>query len=154
MDLFAGYLKTKGMKATPERMAMARIILTFNQQFTIDQLFHKVKSYDWPISKSTLYRTMPHLIDAGLLKAQYSTGEKKTVFSNVRPSHTNAAITCSNCGVNYRIDKDILAEIFEKLCRTYKFHEITASTLAFDGCCLECESNANEALCPETGQSE
>ena len=65
---FREYIKEKGMRNTPERETIIEEIFAIHDHFDVDELFLRLRNKKKRISKASLYRTIPLLIDSGLIK--------------------------------------------------------------------------------------
>jgi len=59
--------KEKGLKLTPQRMVIFRILSECNQHVTVDQVYQKASAEYPMLSPATVYRNMEQMVDAGLL---------------------------------------------------------------------------------------
>ena len=64
IKLFQDFLKRRGMRHTREREAIVREILSSDEHFDVDELFIRLKKKSG-VSKASIYRTIPLLIEAG-----------------------------------------------------------------------------------------
>ncbi|MFH1134591.1 MAG: transcriptional repressor [Pseudomonadota bacterium] len=68
--IFQEFLKKRGMRQTREREAIIREALSTDDHFDVDELFIRLKKKDG-VSKASIYRTIPLMIEAGLLAEVY-----------------------------------------------------------------------------------
>ena len=61
---FARYLKRSGRKLTGERRKIADAALSFHGHFDIEELFDRLKSGGSRISRATIYRAIPLLVES------------------------------------------------------------------------------------------
>ena len=66
--IFRNYLSDKGLKFTPERRLVLEGVLSFSGHFDIDKIYDKLHHKAKEISLATIYRTIPHLINSGLIR--------------------------------------------------------------------------------------
>ena len=66
-EIFREYLKRKGLKSTPERNAVLETILSFHNHFNVDELYDLLRKQNKSISHASIYRTLPLLIESGLV---------------------------------------------------------------------------------------
>ncbi|MEI8194522.1 MAG: transcriptional repressor [Phycisphaerae bacterium] len=69
-QLFRTFLKQRQLKATGERLAILRAAGGFGRPFEAEELLLKLRENErvGRGSKATVYRTLKHLVEAGLLK--------------------------------------------------------------------------------------
>src|SRR5690348_262597 len=66
--LFRRYLHGQKLKFTPERAMMLDAVLRKEGLFDPEQLVDDLKQLGHRVSRATVYRTLAHLQDAGILK--------------------------------------------------------------------------------------
>jgi len=71
---FRCFIKRKGLKYTPEREEILREILEVGEHFDVESLYLRLKSKNSKVSKASIYRTLPLLVEAGYLQEVYKQG--------------------------------------------------------------------------------
>ncbi|BBG25340.1 Fur family transcriptional regulator [Sulfuracidifex tepidarius] len=71
----ANELRRKGLKVTPQRLAIMKIILR-NGHYNGEQIYEELKKTEPSISLSTVYNTLETLKDAGLVNSFEANGMK------------------------------------------------------------------------------
>src|SRR3954469_23227838 len=66
-SIFRRFLKRKGLKFTPERAMILDAVLSKEGVFEADQLLFEMREHGHRVSKATIYRTIKHLIEAGII---------------------------------------------------------------------------------------
>src|SRR5258706_9897376 len=66
--IFRRYLHDHKLKFTPERALILDAALRNEDLFEPEQLVGDLKSHGHRVSRATVYRTLNHLLDAGILK--------------------------------------------------------------------------------------
>src|SRR4051794_40158649 len=66
--IFRRYLHAQKLKFTPERAMMLDAVLRKEGLFEPEQLVEDLKKLGHRVSRATVYRTLAHLQDAGILK--------------------------------------------------------------------------------------
>jgi len=61
-DNFFSFLKSKGLKFTPERRAILEGVFSFHRHFDVDQLYDRLRRQGEHISRASIYRTIPLLL--------------------------------------------------------------------------------------------
>ena len=67
---FQEFLKKRGMRHTRERETIVREVLSSEEHFDVDELFIRLRKKS-AVSKASIYRTIPLLIEAGLITEVY-----------------------------------------------------------------------------------
>jgi Fur family ferric uptake transcriptional regulator len=66
-SIFRQFLKRRGLKFTAERAQVLDAVLTKSGVFEADQLLSELRSAGHHASKATIYRTLKHLLEAGIV---------------------------------------------------------------------------------------
>ncbi|MDR1921699.1 MAG: transcriptional repressor [Candidatus Adiutrix sp.] len=96
MDSFRSFLRSKTHRVTRERESIAEAVLLNRGHFDVDELFLALKGRVG-VSKASIYRTIPILIEAGILAAVYLEDghmHYERVFGRDHHSH----LRCTSCG--------------------------------------------------------
>lgn len=95
-------LKDKNLKATPQRLAVLKILGEHTHP-TIDELYAKIKSEYPSVSLATVYKNLNTLRDEGLI-VEVNTPDKKMRYDIFNIPHIH--VVCKNCGEMMDIDYD------------------------------------------------
>lgn len=93
---FRAFLRSKGHRVTSERESVAVAVLQNHGHFDVDELFLHLKA-EAGVSKASIYRTIPLLIEAGILAAVYLEDghmHYERVYGREHHSHLH----CTACG--------------------------------------------------------
>ncbi len=66
-QIFRDFLRPRRLKFTVERSAILQAVQKFGRPFEAEELLLELREGAYRISKATVYRTLKHLRDAGLL---------------------------------------------------------------------------------------
>jgi Fur family ferric uptake transcriptional regulator len=66
-SIFRRYLKRQGLKFTTERAIILNSVLQKQGVFEADRLVIELRGHERRVSKATIYRTLKHLQDAGII---------------------------------------------------------------------------------------
>ena len=67
-QVFRDFLRQRQLKFTTERIAILQSVQTFHRPFEAEELLLQLRETGHRISKATVYRTLKHLLDSGLVK--------------------------------------------------------------------------------------
>jgi len=68
LHIFRKYLQKKGLRYTPEREQIIKEIFSTHDHFDVDTLYLRMRQKGLQISKASIYRLIPLLIEAGLIE--------------------------------------------------------------------------------------
>ncbi|MBB6428456.1 Fur family transcriptional regulator [Algisphaera agarilytica] len=66
--IFRRFLKRQGLKFTTERAQTLDVVLGKERVFEADELLDEMKSAGHRVSRATVYRTLKHLLEAGIIR--------------------------------------------------------------------------------------
>ncbi len=127
--------KEKGLKLTPQRMVIFRILSKSNQHVTVDQVYQKASAEYPMLSPATVYRNMEQMVDAGLLTRLDLGGSSMRYDTNLDEHHH---FVCSKCG---KVSDVYLEDIQYKVDANRSHLEkakINSLDLHLQGTCGEC----------------
>jgi Fur family peroxide stress response transcriptional regulator len=127
--------KEKGLKLTPQRMVIFRILSESNQHVTVDQVYQKASAEYPMLSPATVYRNMEQMVDAGLLTRLDLGGSSMRYDTNLDEHHH---FVCSKCG---KVSDVYLEDIQYKMDANRSHLEkakINSLDLHLQGICEEC----------------
>ena len=141
-DKFRNYLKMKGLKFTPERRMILKVVLSLHTHFDVDQLYEQLRKENGDISRATIYRTFPLLLDSGIIEKTLLCRDKikyEHIFGHRHHDH----MVCIGCGkiVEFRDEK--IERLQKAVCKKYDFKPVEHK-LGIRGYCKECQSKMKD----------
>lgn len=127
-------LRGRGYKATPQRIAVGRVILMSRDHPTAQAVYGEVKKIYPTVSLSTVYKTLKILKEVGLVQELNFPGDRTRFDSAIDP-HIN--LVCLNCGRILDAENSGIQEIVDWVSEEENF---TATGHRFDiyGICQSC----------------
>lgn len=119
-SMFRRYLRSHGQKYTPERAAILDAVLQTEGLFEAEQLADDLKRGGNPTSRATVYRTLTHLTDAGIVK-QVFLGQRSAHYEVIAGRETNDYIVCVETGQVVAVPGELLKSLREKLAAEHGF---------------------------------
>ena len=98
LQQFVAFLRKRRMKVTQERLDVARGIFEADGHFDAEDLLIRLRRQGRRVSKATIYRTLPLLIEGGLLRQAFLAGEKQTYYENTLGLKHHEHLICISCG--------------------------------------------------------
>lgn len=104
--------KERGLKLTPQRMVIFRILSEANQHITVDEVYQRAKVEHPMLSLATVYRNMEQMVESELLRHLDLGGSSMRYDTNLEQHHH---FVCTRCGkvsdvyidnVQYTIDSN------------------------------------------------
>ncbi len=108
---FRTFLRKQGLKFTPERAAILDAVLKHEALFHADSIVAALRDGEARGSRATVYRTLAHLQDAGLLRQVAFDGARQGYFEVVtgRRGPRDYLVDAETGEVIQLIDDDLLA---------------------------------------------
>ena len=127
-------LRSKGYKATPQRIAICRIALNSRAHPSAQQVYAEVKKIHPTVSLSTIYKTLEVLADLELIQEiNFPKGQAR--FDSYMNPHIN--LICLKCGNIIDLDDTTVKEITKKVAAATKFKP-TGQRMDVYGICQKC----------------
>jgi Fur family ferric uptake transcriptional regulator len=92
-----GFLADKGLRKTSQREAIITAAFATNEHYTADKLLAMAQKIDDSVSRATVYRTLPILVQSGLLRELPLGGDKKIYDPNFLDHPTHNHLVCLDC---------------------------------------------------------
>jgi Fur family ferric uptake transcriptional regulator len=96
-EVLYGYLAGKGLRKTTQRDAIIEAAFSTREHFNAEELFSMAKKIDSSVSRATVYRTLPLLVESGLLRELDLGGETKIYDPNFLEHPTHNHLVCLDC---------------------------------------------------------
>ena len=134
-DAIRTKFKACGLKVTPQRTAIYKVLAETSSHPTAEILFQQV-SQEYPmISLNTVYYTLSTLKDAGLLKEVNYWNDGARFDANIAPHHH---LICLRCRTIFDIEDRALNQIQYKA-KLHKSFQVLSHQVEFYGCCKSCQ---------------
>jgi len=130
-------LRERGLRMTPQRLAIVRVVAEDPSHPTVDRVFEAVRKTFPTTSRATVYKTFETLKEIGqLIELEFS--DRGNRYDAMRVT-THAHAVCERCG---RIDDVELGEASDLRAGAAKRSNfrITSERVDFYGLCPDCQS--------------
>lgn len=139
---FETLLDQRGLKYTYERRHILEEVKHLKRHFDADSLYERFKNKGLRISRDTVYRTLPLLLESGVI--QKSVGEGKREFYEPTSKGHHDHMVCVRCGKIIEFQCEEIELMQEKVCRDFKFKLIFHDHRLF-GECKDCHGHTVKA---------
>lgn len=122
--MFRRYLHGQKLKFTPERAMILDAVLRKEGLFEPEQLVNDLKQLGHSASRATVYRTLAHLQDAGILK-QVFFDNKQSYYEIIVGGEARDYLICVETGrvIEFRSDK--LRKLRDEICAEHGFDPLS-----------------------------
>lgn len=132
--VFRRYLHGQKLKFTPERAMMLDAVLRKNGLFEPEGLVDDLKNLGHRVSRATVYRTLAHLQDAGILK-QVFFDNKQSYYEVIAGRQTHDYLICVETGRVIEFSSEKLRRLRDEICREHGFEPLSHQFHIFGVCC-------------------
>ncbi len=139
-EIFREFLNKKGLKFTNERQRILDEVSSYLGHFDPEELLAGMKKKDIKVSKASIYRTLPLLVESGLIE-QVEKNDKHAHYEHTFGHGHHDHLICMKCGTVIEVFFPKLEKIQDELCMENKFDGVT-HTLEIKGYCSRCREHA------------
>ncbi len=136
-EIFREFLSGRGLKLTKERQRILDEVFAFHGHFDPDELLRSMRGKNIKVSKASIYRTLPLLVESGLV-AQVEKNDKHAHYEHTFGHGHHDHLICLKCGAVIEVFSPKLEAIQDELCRESRFRG-RSHTLEIKGFCSNCE---------------
>lgn len=140
---FKQFLINKGCRITQERFVILEAAFSHELHFTAEELLLQSKSLNASVSRATVYRTLPLLVESGLIREidvghdyKYYTAEKTTKTFQTQ-------IICTDCDKIFEVDAPFMEwygkAVCEKLGMVPVSQRLQINSTCLNKSCHPCE---------------
>ncbi|MDD5127410.1 MAG: Fur family transcriptional regulator [Dehalococcoidales bacterium] len=131
-------LKEKGLKLTPQRRLIVDIIHDAEGHLTAEEIIRYVQARMPGVNKSTIYRTLDLLEEAGCVyKSELG---KECIYHHEQEGHHHHLI-CRRCGKTIDCGSDIFKPVQKSLSEKYGFR-VEFKHIVMSGVCKQCRNTS------------
>ena len=134
-------LLLEGRRLTREREEIVRAIDETEGHFNPQTLYEHLRARGSKVSRASVYRTIPILVDNGVITEVEKT-EKHAHYEKVMGKAHHDHLICLACGKTIEIYSPTLEMLQEEICQREGFKGVR-HTLEIMGYCRECESECS-----------
>lgn len=136
LQFCAERLKDRGLRLTAERRAILRSMLRHSKHFDPEGLLDELRREGVRVSRATVYRTLGHLTDCGLIR-RYDLGDRQTLYEVAVGREHHEHLICTRCGTIFEFVHDEIERLQDEVCRRFQFAPVNHS-LQIYGTCASC----------------
>ncbi|MDD5014808.1 MAG: Fur family transcriptional regulator [Atribacterota bacterium] len=141
---FEEFLKSKELKYTSERKLILEAIFLFDKHFEVEELFEELRKQGNDVSRATIYRTIPLLLQSGLI-AETFRSQDKISYENIFNKRHHDHLLCIKCGKIIEFYNRKIEELQEEVCRKYNFVPVE-HRLGIKGYCEDCNKKIKDGV--------
>ena len=138
IDQFRAYLRAHNLPVTPQRVAVAEVLLLRERHFSAEEVGQELARDNIAIGTATIYRTLEVLVKSGLV-VERDFGEGFRRFESARDMPQHEHVLCTVCGKVVEFQDERL-ERMTTLIAESKGYARTRHRLVIYGICEGCRA--------------
>ena len=133
---FLNYVNQQDLRWTSAREGILQEVFAMKGHFEAQNLAYRLRKKGKKVSTATVYRTLPLLVEAGLIK-EVIHGEKHHHYECIHEDNLHDHLICLRCGKIVEFAEKSLNQVEEQICRRHHFRPEKIVVEIF-GYCKEC----------------
>jgi Fur family ferric uptake transcriptional regulator len=134
-EIFKEHLAKEGLRVTNQRQAIFDVIFAAESHFTAEDLLTLSRERDSSISRATIYRTLPLLVDCELVR-EIDVGKDYKYYMAVKCEAVfKAQVICTDCDQIFEVDAPFM-EWYGKTVSEKLGLEVSSQRLQVHGSCI------------------
>lgn len=134
---FKNFISGKGLKVTKKRNEIFDEVLKIDGHFDPEELYIKLKQKGSKVSRASIYRTIPLLVEIGLIE-EVERIDKHAHYERVSSDSHHDHMICTKCGKVIEFFSPTLEVLQQEICQRENFRNIRHSLEIF-GLCKDCQ---------------
>lgn len=110
----AGLLRQAGIRMILARLALLNVLHAQKEAMTVEEIFNYLQQHKTPLSLGTVYGTLKHLHDAGVIYAHMEQGRK--LLYSVQAEQPVGSMGCVVCGKKQALEDQRVQKAVEQAC--------------------------------------
>lgn len=145
-DALRRYVRSRGINYTRARQHILDGVLDLNGHFEAEQVLYLLRERGLKVGKATVYRTLPLLVDCGILK-QVRFDARRAHYEHAFGEDPHDHMLCRRCGRIIEFASADVRTLCANLARRHHFHVIN-HRFQILGLCWECSTACPVATMP------
>jgi Fur family ferric uptake transcriptional regulator len=143
IDRFRRFIRERGLRYTAEREMIITEIFSAHDHFDVDELYLRLRGKKGRVSKASIYRTIPLLVDSGLIREVYFE-DGHLHYEHIYGHKQHCHFRCIRCGKIVEFPDDEIGRIRNEVSQRYGF-VATSHRFELLGYCPECARKEDAA---------
>ncbi|MCF7857933.1 MAG: transcriptional repressor [Candidatus Cloacimonetes bacterium] len=142
IQIYREFLKSKNLKLTKPRLTILKAIFRNHEHFNVDNLYEQIRKKQSNVSRATIYRTIPLLLESGLIKLSLRC-DSKDIYEHSYGHENHLHFICTNCGSIKEASFIKVEKLINQLAVDANF-KITEYHLSARGLCENCRKSTDQ----------
>ena len=101
---FKEFLSEQGLRVTNQRLAIFDAAYSMSHHYTADKLLETSRAIDSSVSRATVYRSLPILLESGVIREVDIAKDYKFYATVQETANFKAQVVCTDCEKIHEID--------------------------------------------------
>ncbi len=133
-------LKPLGIRLTPQRLAIAEVVINSADHPTVRQIFERVRAFFPYVTIATVYSTLATLEQSGIVR-ELPFQKHSRYDANLEPHANLVCIGCDSV-IDAEVSLDLVAELEHQVAAESQF-QVSSQRVDFYGWCSGCDPDRN-----------
>ena len=142
-SIFEAFLQRKHLKLTQPRRLILDTVFGLHEHFDTESLYALIRQISKDVSRATVYRTLPLLEEAGLIRRSVR-AESREMFEHIYGHPRHAHWVCKICGAVTETAMQEVSKLVKKAAQATGFLADDVHLVVY-GICWKCQQNENES---------
>jgi Fur family ferric uptake transcriptional regulator len=140
---FVDFLKANDLKLTPQRMRIAETVFATHEHFTPEELYVMVKKREPLVGRVTVYRTLEHLVESGMVE-ELSIRKGVATYEHVAGHRHHDHLLCIECNQVVELASERLEKVKKEESQVPGWTVVSHSLKVY-GICPDCSKGSKES---------
>lgn len=104
LETFKDFLSARGFRVTNQRLAIFEAAFNHPEHYTAEDLLDSSRAIDSSVSRATVYRTLPILVESNLVREVDVGRDFKYYMANKETKTFQAQVICAETDTIYEVD--------------------------------------------------
>ena len=142
-EVFTQTLRQAGLRLTPQRLAICRLLATTDRHPTAQMIFDELRAEYPSMSLATVYNTLDVLVQLNMIHSLGSAGDDAEHYDGNTDPHINLA--CISCHRVIDLESPHVQTLEQEVAENSGYHLLGARFMYY-GLCPECQQTAGPTL--------
>ena len=133
---FHSFLARRGLKLTRGRRELLRAVAGRSGHFDVETLVFDLRRGGSRLSRGTVYRSLPLLVEGGILRPVAFT-DRHAHYENALEARHHEHLICLHCGAVIEFRRPALERELQSVCHSRRF-EARGHKVEVTGLCAQC----------------
>lgn len=117
---FGTFVREKGCRLTEERLKLFDGVRKQRGHFSVDGLVRRLRKTGLKVSRDTVYRNIPILLEAGVIEQSFKTG-RDTFYEAAGQKKHHDHLYCRTCNKAAEFSDPMIEKLQQKIAERFKF---------------------------------